>query len=639
MNRKVADQWCERGILFLTLAILIFGPLATGAVRTLEFLVLQGLTVGVLGLWTARFWLDRRLELLWPPVCWAVAAFALYAVARYLTADIEYAARQELMRVLVYTFLFFAILNNLHGQESTRLITFTMIALAMVISSYAIYQFITKSDRVWHFVNPYKFRGSGTYINPNHLAGFLEMILPVSLAWTFASRAKPVAKILLGYASLVLLAGITVTMSRAAWASTGAVILVLLVVIALRSTYRWPALILLIVVAGVGFNLVSRSFYLKKRWEMVSKDLAEGRLSDNRPAIWQAAVQMWHENPWWGVGPDHFDQRFREYRPALVQNQPDRVHNDYLNTLTDWGIVGAALVAAAWALLAAGVFQTWHFVRGSLSDLGGRSSNKFALVFGTSLGLLAVLIHSAADFNMHIPANAILAVTWMALLTAHLRFATERYWFRPRVPAKILATVVLLTGMAYLGAQGWQRAHEYYWLDRAEAARQKTQCFYTPDEIAAREKAFAVEPRNFETACEIGEGWRKQSWAGGSDYGTLATNAMTWFQRCLQLNPYEAKAAVGLGMCLDWLGRPEEAQRHFDRATELDPNGYYTVAQVGWHYMQIQNYAAARPWFELSSRLKWPTNEIAANYLKIIDTRLLEAATNTSPIRLVSPPR
>ena len=80
MNRKIADQWCERGILFLTLAILVFGPLATGAVRMLEFLVIQGLTVGVLVLWIARLWLQRRWEFLWPPICWAVLAFTLSAL-------------------------------------------------------------------------------------------------------------------------------------------------------------------------------------------------------------------------------------------------------------------------------------------------------------------------------------------------------------------------------------------------------------------------------------------------------------------------------------------------------------------------------------------------------------------------------
>src|SRR5205809_337741 len=95
MNREALDNWCERGILGLVLAILVFGPLATGAVREQDFLVLQGLTIGVLLLWAARFLLDPRLKILWPPICWAVVAFALYAVARYFTADIEYVAWLE----------------------------------------------------------------------------------------------------------------------------------------------------------------------------------------------------------------------------------------------------------------------------------------------------------------------------------------------------------------------------------------------------------------------------------------------------------------------------------------------------------------------------------------------------------------
>src|ERR1035438_4573135 len=120
MNREVLDRACERGILGLMLAILVFGPLATGAVRVPDFLIIQGLTLGVMFLWTARLWLLPKKKLLWPPICWAVIAFTLYAIGRYLKADIEYVARQEMIRALIYAFLFFAILNNLHRQESMQ---------------------------------------------------------------------------------------------------------------------------------------------------------------------------------------------------------------------------------------------------------------------------------------------------------------------------------------------------------------------------------------------------------------------------------------------------------------------------------------------------------------------------------------
>ena len=145
MTREKWDRWCELGILALVLAILVFGPVAIGATRTLPFVIIQGLTVGVLLLWGARFWLSSRPQLLWPPICWAVVAFTAYGVVRYLNADIEYVARQELIRILVYAFLFFAILNNLHRQETMQIVSCTLIFLAMAIAGLAVFQFLTRS--------------------------------------------------------------------------------------------------------------------------------------------------------------------------------------------------------------------------------------------------------------------------------------------------------------------------------------------------------------------------------------------------------------------------------------------------------------------------------------------------------------
>src|SRR5690242_214463 len=105
MNRETLDKYCERGILALVLAILVFGPLAMGAVDAWAFLVIQALTIGVMLVWIFRLWISPQPRLLWPPLGWAVLAFALYAIGRYLTADIEYVARQEMIQVLLYAFL------------------------------------------------------------------------------------------------------------------------------------------------------------------------------------------------------------------------------------------------------------------------------------------------------------------------------------------------------------------------------------------------------------------------------------------------------------------------------------------------------------------------------------------------------
>jgi O-antigen ligase len=631
MNRETWDRWCERGILALVLVILVFGPLAIGATRALPFLIIQGLTLGVMLLWGARFWLSSRPQLLWPPICWAVVAFAGYAIVRYCTSDIEYLARQELIRVLVYACLFFAILNNLHRQESTQIISCTLVFLAMAISGYAIYQFLGHSHRVWFFEARHDFGASGTYISHNHLGGFLEMLLPLGLAYTLTSRLKPVTKVFLGYASLVILAGIAVTISRGAYVSTVVALALFFGVLLFHRTYRLPALVLLVVVIAAGAYYLPKSFPVQARLKPVIE--GQGRMEeDSRVLLWQAAIQIWQENPWWGVGPAHYDYRFRQVRPVLVQLRPAWAHNDYLNTLAEWGLVGTGLVVSAVGLLGLGVLKTWPSVRGKARGLGEeRNSNKFAFVLGASLGLAAILVHSVVDFNMHIPANAILAITLMALLSSHLRFATDRYWVTVKPWGKVVASVAVLASLGYLGQQGWRHTNEYVWLRRAAGAPA-----FSPAQAACLKEAFTAEPMNAETAYAIGDAYRVQSAEGGSNYRELAEEAREWFGRSIKLNPWRGDGYLRYGWCLDWLGRTTESAHYFELASQMEPNGYFVTANIGLHYVQAGDFAAAKPWFERSLNLE-PDNPIARNYLQIVNSRLKEAATNEISAKLSSP--
>ncbi|MGA2281253.1 MAG: O-antigen ligase family protein [Verrucomicrobiota bacterium] len=625
MNRETLDHWCERGILGLVLGILVFGPLAMGAVDTPEFLVIQALTVAVMLVWAMRLWISPKPKLLWPPLGWVMLAFAALAIGRYLTADIEYVARLEIIQVLMYAFLFFAIVNNLYRQESVQIISFTLIFLAMGISCFAVYQFLTHSNRVWDYVSPYPGRASGTYISPNNLAGFLEMLLPLATACVLVGRMKPVVRILLGYSALVMLAGMAVTFSRGGWVAVAVALLVLLGTLIFHRNHRLPAFLLLVVLAGGGTvfvtNYLSKTLSYIQRVETDLQDKPENVL-DLRRGMWTAAAQMWRDHFWWGVGPAHYDYCFREYRPESVQASPDRAHNDFLNLLADWGAVGGIIVLIGVVTFGAGLRKTWKYVRPSENDFGRGMSNRFAFSLGASAGLFALAVHSVVDFNLHIPANAILGVTLLALLSSNLRFATERHWLGARLPVKMLATLVLVAGVAYLSRQGWRRGHEAVWLARAEQSP-----VYSPAQAANFKKAFDVELMNFETAYNIGEAYRIQSFDGGQNYEDLAKTAMQWYTRGMKLNPHDGYNYLRYGMCLDWLEKHDEAGPYFNRADALDPNSYYTAANIGWHYVQAGNYAAARPWLERSLRLDGRGNDMARFYLDTVERKLVENAS------------
>ena len=510
MARDTLDNWCERGILALVLGILVFAPLAFGAVDAWAFLVVQGLTLGVLLVWTLRLWINPRPKLLWPPLSWVVLAFVLYAIARYRTADIEFVARLEMIKVVMYAFLFFAIVNNLYRQEYSQVISFTLVFVAMGISAYAVFQFFTHSERVWDLVAMYPGRGSGTYISPNNLACFLAMLLPLTIAYLLAGRISPVTRVLLGYCALVMLAGITVTFSRGGWVACAAALLVLLGILISNRQHRVPAVFLLVALVGGGIFCVKHLQYNPTYVQRVSRVLEDQNASndnlDMRRDLWVAAVQMWRDNFWWGAGPGHFNYRFPAYRPGRIQMQPDHAHNDYLDLLADWGTTGGIIAVAGMTVFGVGLWQTRKNVRRSENEFKTVRSNRFAFFLGASAGLLALAVHSLVDFNLHIPANAILGVTLLALLTSNLRFTTERYWWNLRLPLKLVMTGVLATGLIYLAGQEFRRAQETFWLARAGQLP-----FFSPERAAALEKAFAAEPQNFETAYDIGECYRMQS--------------------------------------------------------------------------------------------------------------------------------
>jgi tetratricopeptide (TPR) repeat protein len=165
-------------------------------------------------------------------------------------------------------------------------------------------------------------------------------------------------------------------------------------------------------------------------------------------------------------------------------------------------------------------------------------------------------------------------------------------------------------------------------------ARAETLPNFSTERAAALQTALACEPKNFQTAYDIGECFRTQSLEGGTNYVELAQTALNFYAQGIRLNPQDAYSLLRSGMCLDWLGRHADAEKFYNAAEMHDPNGNYVVASIGWHFVQTGDYPAARQWFLRANKLANWHNDTAKTYLfEICEPKLIERASGRLPMR------
>jgi hypothetical protein len=260
-------------------------------------------------------------------------------------------------------------------------------------------------------------RPFGTFANPNHFANYLAMALVVLILLAFQSlsrrrdwregprRSRPAGTLMLwSGAAVFLLVGILMSRSRAGTLvalGSGAAAFILALALGSRSrrkSWRSTALLAAIAVAA-GIALVGADLLLG-RFDL---DRLQGDIpfrSIQAATTLEGAAQFWP----WGAGWGSYYSVYPRFQPANLIGIADYAHHDYAQMLFEGGIFAVILIAASAFLLAK---RTIQLVRSGMKERKLNRDQMTSAICG--IGLLGFLLHSFAEFNMHIPANAIIA--------------------------------------------------------------------------------------------------------------------------------------------------------------------------------------------------------------------------------------
>jgi len=375
---------------------------------------------------------------------------------------------QEILRMTAYAAFYILTIQLLTKKELLK----KTVAIVIILTSAMAFQGILQ-----HFINNHKLlwlrevpQGSyfpfGPFVNRNHYAGFMEMLFPVafgaflaykpggntSLRQKLLEAADKRANIyiLLGFASVLIAVSIFLTLSRGGILSWFISMMILGLMVILSRKNDKMGMIIVVVVALIMLSVTWFGWNsIFNRFEQIGN--IGSVEADARMNIWKDTMEIVRDFPVTGTGFGSFASIFPKYQTVITEGVVDHAHNDYIELLTDGGII--AFVLTSWFL-----FEV--FWRSYKSFHLRKETYSIYLYLGSLTGLIAILIHSLTDFNLHIASNGLyfFFLSGLAVSTANtrLRDSLNRTYLKPLrfAPKRLMvvfSAIVLITTVALNG--------------------------------------------------------------------------------------------------------------------------------------------------------------------------------------------
>jgi O-antigen ligase len=393
-------------------ALVVFGVAAHGGVEDWARAVLET-GAGLLFLaWSVWLYFNREEQPVFSSLLLPLVALLLIVLGQLFfrwTAS-PYHTRMELLLLLADLIVLFLAVQAFRTLEDWRGFVWFGMFFGFLVSLFAILQHLTSNGKLyWYREIRYGGIPFGPYVNRNHFAGFAELVLPLALVPLVLGRVRRERWLVVGVLAVLPIGALFLSASRGGIVSFGAELGVLALVLILRRTMgkqllagATVLLVALLLVSWLGVGQI-----LERLSSVQLLEVTAGKRASMRRDTWRIFL----DHPFVGTGLGTLQTVFPPYETLYDGKIVNHTHNDYLEALAETGIAGG--LCCAWFL---GVL-----LRESLKRLR-QLNNSFAgaLQLAGFIACCGFLVHSLVDFNLHIPANAMLFFLMAHLATVEL---------------------------------------------------------------------------------------------------------------------------------------------------------------------------------------------------------------------------
>jgi O-antigen ligase len=399
-------------------ALVVFGVASHGAVEEWSRAVLEIGAALLFFLWALRAYLLQETQLVVPPLLLPLAFLLLIALGQWAfhrTAS-SYGTRTELLLLLADIVVLFLAAQAFRTLEDWRSFVWFVMSFGFFVALFGILQHLTFNGKLYWFREMhYGGIPFGPYVNRNHFAGFTELVIPISLVPLALGKVRRERWFLVSLFAVVPIGALFLSASRGGLVSFAVEVGVLVLWLILRRTIgkhllSGGAVLLLafLMVSWLGVQQLVERFS-----SLQSLEVTSGKRASMRTDTWHIFL----DHPWIGTGLGTLQLVFPAYETLYDGKIVNHTHNDYLEGLAETGLAGGLCCVGFLGIL---LFD-------SLRRLAPSSGN-FASTLQLSglIGCLGFLTHSLVDFNLHIPANALLFFLMALLATCEVRDSTNR---------------------------------------------------------------------------------------------------------------------------------------------------------------------------------------------------------------------
>jgi O-antigen ligase len=405
-------------------ALIAFAVLSFGGVEPWGEAILEiGATVLFVA-WGILAVRRQEAEILWNWLYLPLLGLGVFAFVQYAfgLSVYPYLTKVELLKWGAYVVLFFLTTESFRTMDQWKRFVWFLVIFGFAVSLFAIIQHFTFNGKLYWSV-PLTGGGSpfGPYVNRDDFAGFVELIAPLGLALLFFRAVRREHLTLLLLFTLVPIGAAILSASR------GGIICLFFEFVLLVFLVRSRQIGKKQLAGVVAFALIAGTFIV---WLGVSEaihrfeQLTPGEISqDRRVSMYRETWHIFVRHPWVGTGLGTLVAVFPRYATFYIPNTiVDHAHNDYLELLADTGIMGGLSGLAFIVLL---------FWRGLANVQAAERRLPRAILAGSLVACAGLLLHSLVDFNLHIPANALIFLLLAALVTGQMPEAAPGRFTEP----------------------------------------------------------------------------------------------------------------------------------------------------------------------------------------------------------------